>query len=728
MPKEKKAITIRDDDGKAKLIKLRGRFDYCLSRFKDIKEEGAADMRFLAGDTWDALELQTRKDNNRPHLHFDELSQYPNQIINDVRQNKRGVKVNPEGAGSNDKSADLLEGWIRGIEYASQAQAAYTTMFENQLNRSYGFCKLQTFYPSPASFNLSAKICRIANPDTILFDPDCKEYDCSDAMDCFEFNFVSHEQFKRDWPNAEIQEFTEEIRQEAPMGSAFWITEQQVQIASYWKVEITKVKLYLIQPPEGEPKVMRADELPADFDPKDPKVLKTREIEDRRIVQTILNGVEILEINDPKDAENPKGWPGKWIPIIPCWGKELFVDEGNGSKRILQSLIRQARDPQRYYDYLNTLEMEEAALTPKTPYLGSKGAFENCEGWDTIHQVPRGYVEYNGYDDENRAIPPPTRVPFLPNFAAYQVAKESAKRAIQSAMGISPLPTAAARNNEKSGVALDRINTERAQGSYHFQDNYNRSIECVGRQLEDLYNKINDTKREIAIRKPNEDHKVITVNTDDPATKVVGDHSVTISTGPSYQSQREEASEFADQIAKLPGVFPIIGDLLVKLRNLGPIGDEIAQRLTPPQFQSQTGEPLPPQAIAAIGKLTQETQQLHAYAQKLEGEIKSLQFTINAKIVEAHSKERIAGIQEQTKLVVAQATLQRESAESILQAELDRIGKMVDQMHEKEQQANDAAAASAQSLQDHQQELEQQKNAAALQPPPADSGASAPAQ
>lgn len=51
-------------------------------------------------------------------------------------------------------------------------------------------------------------------------------------------------------------------------------------------------------------------------------------------------------------------------------------------------------------------------------------------------------------------LPPPERQQFTPNFQEYEVAKDSCRRAIQAAMGISPLPTAAQRDNEKSGIAI----------------------------------------------------------------------------------------------------------------------------------------------------------------------------------------------------------------------------------------------------------------------------------
>lgn len=674
-------------------------------------------MRFRAGDQWDDREKRKRDEQMYPMIVVDETTQYVNQLVNDVRENKRGVKVEPEGYGATDKTADLLEGWVRGIEYKSNAQAAYITGFEGAVVGSYGFWKLQTYFENEKSFNQSVRIVAIPNANTIVFDPDCLNYDCSDAADCFEVNFISHDEFKRRYPRAEILEFTDDIRQIAPE----WVKDKQVQIASYWKVEVKEVTLHLVDPKDGrEPIVMREDELPEKMDRS--LILKSRPSEERRIVQTILNGVEILEVNDPKDADNPKGWPGKWIPIIPVWGQEIFVDEGAGSKRKLMSLIRLARDPQQWLNYCAAQEIAEAKMTPKTPYMGPKGMFSNqASQWETINDVPAAFVEF----EVPEGSPPgtqPIRVPFAPNFQQYEIVKESAKRSIQAAMGISPLPTSAQRQNEKSGVALERIQGERQKGSYHFIDNFERSLEATGRQLVDVFDILHDTARDVVTRNRKQEQKVVRVN--DPSSPKNqpsdGEHSVTVSSGPSHQSQREATESFVDTlISSVPGVFPLIGDLLVKLRLRGdPIGDEVAQRLTPPQFAQKDGqEPLPPQAIAAMQKSQQENQQLHAYAQKLEQIVNQLQQEKAAKMIETSSRERVAALQEQTKLVVAQATLQRDSAEAILQGELQKIQTILGQIHEHSTIAHQAEQDRATAAQEHQQTLEQGQQQAALNPP-----------
>jgi hypothetical protein len=660
------------------LCEARERFKYSYERWRDIREQHDVDMKFRACDTWDEREKAQRKKLHMPMLELDKLSQYLNQVVNDVRQNKRAVSVLPKGAGANDKTAELRADWIRGVEYISQAQTAYVTAFEGMVGASYGFCKLETFYESAKSFNLSAKIVPIVNANTILYDPDCKYYDCSDADDCFEIDFISHDSFKRKYPRAEIKIFADDIQAVAPD----WIKPKQVQVASWWRVVREDIELHLVDIDHGDTRVMRSDQLPDKFDAK--RILKSRDYCDRRIVQYVLNGVEVLETNDPRKG---KGWPGQWIPIIPFWGQELFVDEGSGSVRKLFSLIRRARDPQRALNYYASQEMAEAKMSPRSPLMGPRGMFsQQWKDWEELNEVPKAAVEYDVPEGFQPGSVEPKRVPFIPNFQSYAVLKDSYDRAIMEAMGISPLPTAAQRANEKSGVALERIQGERAVGSYHFIDNFERSITYVGRQLDDLYDRIVDTARDIPARAEDGTHYVARVK--DPANSKnkqdAGEHDVTIIVGPSDSSQREEVAKFADTLAQIQGVFPLIGDLIVRMRNLGPIGNQIADRLTPPQFAQKEGaEPLP---AAAQAQIAQAQQQIQA----MQEVIAQLQQEKAAKMLDGEVKLKIAAMQEQTKLVVAQASLQRDQAETILQNEMEKIQAIFDAAHDHSTIAHEA--------------------------------------
>lgn len=664
---------------KGLLKEIRRRYTYGMDSWRKIRDEGAKDMRYLTGDPWEPKEKEARRQANRPALAMDELNQYTNELINGVRESKRAVKVIPKGTGSHDKEAELRANMIRDIEYASQAQTAYVTGLEGAVNRSYGYWKWTTEFSTdtagPDAFVQSLRIRQIQNPDNVLLDPDFKKSDASDIMWGFILDQIPRDQYKDRYPNAQLTDFSPEHKVFAPQ----WIKDNEIQVAEYWKVKLAKKKLLLMGTPQA-PVAIWEDDLPEGMKLKDVKPIKARTVEKRQVIQYITNGVEILE-------ENP--WVGKWIPIIPCWGKEMWVDYGQGSERVILSLVRLARDPYMLYCYLRSNEMEEAGMTPKVPYMGYAGQFDGFDDdWQNASKVPIAYLQANAKTEATgeTILPLPVRQPFIPNFAAYEVAAEAMRRGIQAAMGTSPLPTAAQRRNEKSGVALEKLDQAQARGSFHFVDNFTRALEHSGRVGNDLLDKIYDTKRDVGLRKSDDTYNVTTIN--DPEDKesimlTTDGHDVTISTGPSDQSQREQVENFGEEIIKLPGVAEKILDLLIRMRNMGPMGDQIADRLTPPEFMSKDGqEPLSPQAAAQVQGMKQQLMAINEYAKKLEEEVEKLSKEKQGQEIQNQSREFIAQIQELTKIAIAEQKQNFEAAQAMLMDQYQKISAVMGMTHE----------------------------------------------
>lgn len=700
------------------LQEIRDNFDYYKESWKDIRGEAKTDMRYVSGDPWDPAERAKREDPNsrRPCLTFDELTQYVNQLINQVRQNPIAVKVSPKGNGATDKTAEMRQGIIRGIEYKSKAQAAYINAFESAAQRSYGFFAISTDYISEKSFDQEIKVRRIPNADSVLIDPDCKEADCSDMEGAFILDNIKQDSFESKYPNAEVKSFTPEMASELPD----WIDDKNktIQVAEYWKV---KKKFRTLMQLDAETTAY-LDEYPDAKLEKNTltmpdggtiEILNSRKCEERSVCQYITNGVEILEENE---------WAGKWIPIVAVLGKELWVDKGSGTKRVLLSLIRMARDPFMMYCWLRSNEAEEGSMTPKTPFICYEGQLEGHEDeWGRVMKEPLAFLQVKAVPDNSPnggVLPLPERQPFQPNFAAYEVVCEATRRAIQAAMGISPLPTAAQRQNEKSGIALKRINEQEQIGSFHFIDNYKRSIEHAGRIYDDLIPKIYDTARDVHIRKPDESQETLRINEQHEKNgeqvhydTSLGEHEVTISTGPSYDSQREAVADFAETLASTP-LFPRIADLIIRLRNLGPLGDEMADRVTPPEF-AKDGNP-----AAKLQQATEQYQMAQKMIAELQKELQDAKIKEQGKVIDNQYKMELEKLKIEAQVTIAEITtksqeaLERAKLEADMQHKLhvssDAVAMQEDQQrHEKELSAQEHGQELAAAQQGHEQALEQ---------------------
>jgi hypothetical protein len=686
------------------LAEIRNRFDYAKDYWNEIYTAGDEDMRFVALDPWPAAEKRQREQAVRPCLVMDEINQNVNQLINSVRQNKRAVKVVPRGFGANDKTAENRGDLIREIEYKSNAQSAYICGFENICNRSFGGWKIVRRYVNEKSFDQELRIVRIPNPKSSYPDPDCKEQDFSDAKYWFLLDLCPRREYKERYPKATIVDFDSEQYKQATN----WITNDTVQVAEYWKVIVTNRMLYHVRTEHG-PVAMFEDELPSNFDIEKEKkpggrILGERETEQRTVKQYITNGLEILEENDE---------PGKYIPIIWGTGKEIYLDDGSGPKRMLISLVRGARDPQMMVNYAATAEAEMLGMTPKTPWIAIAGQLHNPEEWQNSATVPTTVLQYKAFLDglpPGTVLPPPQRMPYVAAIEPHEMVKESARRSVQSGMGIAPLPTNAQKLNDKSGVALQTIDDQEDRGTFHFVDNFEMMLEHNGRVLDDKIPYVYDAEgRSVGMRNSKEEHRVQKINIkNEPDTSLVlGEHEITISTGPSFQSEREQSNEFVKAI--IPQLESIIQDpaqrvkllaILVKTQNIGPMGDEIVKVLDPDQENAGLQ-----QSVAVLQQKLQvqeqianglQTENQKLYAEK-QGKVVDNEYMLKAKQMDNELKLAIAEITTKAQDAQARAALTADLLKELHVAAHDAAKQAVQNEHEAQQAklAQEAAAQQA---------------------------------
>lgn len=635
---------------------IRDRFTSYSSEWRQTIEEGRIDMRYVNNDPWTANDRRAREKSGRPCISLDQINQYLNQCENNVRQTEIAVQILPVGDGANDKTATYRENIIRGIDYRSNGQAVDITAFQGAMQRGYGFSKIITQPVDAESFDLELRLKRIPNPDCVLLDPDYKEADASDIQHGFITDLWRKNIFKERFPKAKPVSFSRDIGEEASL----WIRENYVQVAEYWQIYKTPRTLLLVDTAQG-PQAIYEDEIKeylATIGERSGrtsggkfvklrdqvKVIRERETEHIEVTQYLTNGIEILD-------EVP--WPGTRIPILSCFGRELYVDDGGGAKRILVSLVRLARDPQMLLAYLASLECEEAGMVPKAPFIGYKGQFESDqEAWEYLTKIPKAYVQADlVVDGAGAPLPLPTRPQYVPNFQAYELAKDAAGRALQASMGISPLPTPVQRDNQKSGLALERIETSEAIGTFHLTDNYKRYLHNKGWQLNELIPIVYDTARDVPVGLANGKNTVMRINDDQYAVQFPdkdhyqtgeGDFDVTVSTGPSYQSQREQQSSFVDlaiQNAQAWGIpQPILMKFLalgIRMKDLGDTGEEMAELLDPPDPNN-----LSAQAQAMV-------QQLQAQMADLQTENAALHQDRAARVLEQQTKIQIETMKQQ---------------------------------------------------------------------------------
>jgi len=179
-------------------------------------------------------------------------------------------------------------------------------------------------------------------------------------------------------------------------------------------------------------------------------------------------------------------------------------------------------------------------------------------------------------------------------------------------------------------------------GNYHFPANLALSIQHCGRILVEWIPKYYDTERVARIMGEDGKHELIKLNPnqdraiepelDQMGNEIgsiynlnVGKYDVTVSTGPSYTSKRQEAADQQVQIIQArPELLEVIGD--IAFRNMdSPGSDEIAERLEkllPPPIQEllagKDKTPIPPKVQMMMQQVKQAQQQIQEQGEMLK--------------------------------------------------------------------------------------------------------------
>jgi Phage P22-like portal protein len=349
-----------------------------------------------------------------------------------------------------------------------------------------------------------------------------------------------------------------------------------------------------------------------------------------------------------------KKWMGKWLPIVEWVGNEIDI-EGKVTRK---GVIRDAKDPQRMYNYWVTSDTEVVALQSKAPYIMEEGMVEGHERtWKVAHTKQLPYLLYKGTSVSGRPAPPPKREPPPQASPGMMQARQSAAEDMQAVTGIRFDATKQERTYDESGRALRELKRTDELGSFHYIDNHARSLRQVGRILVDLMPKVYDTARMMTIIREDGGEEQVSINPNmasaslerkDEATgkmrkffnPAIGQYGVTVTIGPSYATKQAEAADSMMAFAKaLPQTAQLIADLIAKNQQW-PGSQEMATRLAkalPPQLLTAEQKDVPPQIQALLSamdaqikQLGQERQQLIAQLTSQEADRKIMVDKINA--------------------------------------------------------------------------------------------------
>ncbi len=657
-----------------KLLELaRKRFKAAAEAEQHIREEALVDFEFRIGNQWpDGVKLQREQD-GRPALTINRIPQFLRQVTNEQRLSRPSVQVNAVDSGADVETAEIYQGLTRHIEVSSDAEAAYDTAFECATTGGFGWLRINTEYCNDETFDQEIRVERILNPFSVYVDPSAVKPDRSDMGWAFVVEDFDADEYRAMYPNSEAAGLSDF----ASIGDAApdWRPGGNIRVAEYFRIETKRRELLLMV--DGS--VVFADEF--ETAPPAAAIVRRRIVEERQVQWAKINGVEVLEQRD---------WAGKWIPLIPVLGDEVSI---NG-KRHLFGMVRFARDPQRMYNYWVSSATETIALAPRAPFIGVEGQFEGHEAqWRMANVRSFAYLEYKPTSVAGQPAPPPQRNFAEPPIQAIMVSIGQADNDLKATMGIYDASLGQS-GAESSGRAILARQRESDTANANYGDNLRRAIKHVGRILIDLIPKIYDSERVVRILRPDGSSDMVPVNQpfeDKGVARIydlsAGKYDVTISTGPSYQTQRQEAAASMIELAKVePRLMQVAGDLVVGNMDW-PGSQEIAGRLKkllPPELQDvgQDGQTeLPPEAQAQMAAMGQQIEQLTAALEESMQALQTKRIEAEGRLQvareQSESRERIAELQSETQLLINQMRIESQEAQAAIKAQMEELKMLV---------------------------------------------------
>ena len=605
-------------DKKRLLKEGRTRFKTSAEADRSNRTKALADMRFVhePGAQWD--DTTKRERGERPCLEFNKLRVTIKRVVNDMRANRPQGKTRPvEDADIG--TAETLEGLIRNIWNTSDADTAIDAAAEYQVAGGMGAWRITTKYMSDSSLDQDLAIEEIKNPFCLYADPSSQDRMKRDARYWFLTSKIAKSAFEAKYPNAKAVNFEQDDFDDA---DGEWEDDEAVRICEYWYQVPEQRTLYLLS--NGATVDAASIDVNA-LASEGLEILKERTFTAHKIKMCIMSGAAILE--------GPTDWAGDEFPFIQVFGEQMVLD----GESIWFGLVRFAKDAQRAYNYSRTAAAESIALAPQAKWWATpEQAAGHTTQWAESHKK---LYPFNLYNADPKASGPPQRMggADVPEALVQQAQIDSED--IKATTGIFDA-SLGNRSNETSGVAIRARQSQGEIATFNYMDNMSKGVRRTWEILVNLIPRVIDTERAVRILGADGAEKYVKVNQQvlgpDGVTMVTlndlsrGKFDVTVTTGPSYATQRQEASEVYTQLSQAnPALFGVAGDLIMKATDL-PYSQEISERmkamLPPPiqQMMQQAGKQSP-EVAQAMMQADQAMQQVQQHAQMVEAAAKEAQ-------------------------------------------------------------------------------------------------------
>jgi hypothetical protein len=331
------------------------RFRSCYPSQREIRLQCLQDRRFVyvPGAQWEGdLGEQFA---NRPRFEVNKVHMAVTRIFSEYRNNRISVDFRAKDNAASEDTAEMLDGLYRADEQESNAQEAYDNAFDEGVAGGMGAWRLVNKYEDDESEDDERqRICMepIFDADSsVFFDIDAKRQDKADAKYCFVISSLGKDDYEEE--HGEVPTSFQDVDR---LTEFDWFSPDVVYLAEYYEIEERKKSYFVyVLPATGEEVKVWEDE----FEEKSAGLVaqgfmlaRKKTIKQKKVHKYLIDGSRVLE---------DMGYcAGKYIPVIPFYGKRGYVDN---IERI-QGHVRLTTDLMRLYNMLVSLLAEISVHSP----------------------------------------------------------------------------------------------------------------------------------------------------------------------------------------------------------------------------------------------------------------------------------------------------------------------------------------------------------------------------
>lgn len=525
--------------------------------------EEAGDMLVFGRVTqWDdeiGADVQTRFRGT-----FDIVKPRRNRIVSELWSNPVGVNFKPKD-GADPDAAETLEGMYRTDMHRSEE--AIETALQDQVDCGFGAFRLVTEYESKFDDlnnyqRIRAEPINEAN-NVVYLDDNSKKKDKSDMRWALVLTTFTKNGWKRycEENGIDYEDNKEPANFKSPERTNvwFWRSDQdEIKIGEFYHRTKKRKRVLLFQDPLGnikayyetEIKDVLDDLVAAGFEKVGQKYKERWEVR-----KYLVSGEKII-----KDQRVP----GEYIPIIPVYGDWSYVE----GREIWRGIYHDAQDQQRLHNFLMSYTADIVAQGPRQKPIFYPG---QIQGYEWMYHESGADNNYP-YMLQNE-VSPSTNQPYPVGPVGYLETPQM-PQALSNLMALmrqsvddvtgGSMDAESMMNSQVTEGQIRAATMSQNMETFLYQNNFALAMKQCGRIYASMAAELYDVPREVTMTLPDGSERqamvmesVMDMETGEMVTLndiTTGTFEVFASTGPNYQSQRDETrSDMADMAKQLAG-------------------------------------------------------------------------------------------------------------------------------------------------------------------------------